>query len=108
MALEMSHSQNVVHRNMSDSHVFVVTDPTEGGPGVKMMLGNFGNSNIQEETSGTRATFTLSDAYYLSHENVERVKCKEQIVPGKQCDIFAAGVMFLEICSGARQGEEKD
>ena len=103
---------------MSDGHIFLKKDDTPGGPGFCMLLGNFGNAKIQENSAITQETFTISDEYYLSYENIERClqvdesnkesqkKEKRVIKPSKQCDIFAAGIMLMEICAGRRPGDE--
>ena len=67
----------------------------------------------------TRSTFTISDPYYMTPENIELInavqkgdktnptKEKASIKPGKQCDIFAAGILLLEMCHGERPIDEK-
>ena len=59
------------------------------------------------------STMTISDEYYLNPENIGRMlsdeKGKQHILPGKKADIFAIGIMFLEIIHGERpQIDDKD
>ena len=46
LALEQAHSQFIVHRNMSNLHVFLKEDKNPDGPGISVLLGNFGNAKV--------------------------------------------------------------
>lgn len=49
---------------------------------------------------------TLSDPYYMSPENVALYRAKDSYKPRKQEDIFALGVLLLEMCNLERKGED--
>ena len=75
------------------------------------MLTNFGNSVIQTESMRTKMTATISDEFYMSPANVQIINTSEtklnvEIKPGKSSDIFAAGVIFLQLVNGGRPTDE--
>lgn len=97
------------HRNMSSEHIFlkpIKKGDTEGP--LMAMLGNYGNAIIQKSNAATKATSTLNDPYYMSPENVYiyRNEDSNAIKPGKKSDIYALGVLLLEICNLERMGED--
>lgn len=71
------------------------------------MLANFGNAAVQEESASTKATITLSDPYYLSPENLKlfREEGGEKLKPGKKSDVWALGILLLELCNLERMGD---
>ena len=71
------------------------------------MLGNFGNAVIQNENVSTKTSITISDPYYMSPEDVKVYRGEDYLAvrPGKKSDIFALGVLMLEMCNLERKGE---
>ena len=58
---------------MSNTHIFLREDKNPNGPGVSLLLANFGNSKVQDMNQSTRSTFTISDEYYMTPENIELI-----------------------------------
>lgn len=52
---------------------------------------------------------SISAPYYMAPENIEEYRSgtNAPIAPGKKSDIFALGVLLLEMCNLSRSGEEE-
>ena len=64
------------------------------------VLANFGNSRAQIVEAKTRGTFSVGQSYYVSPENLPAFLSNSQIKPGKKSDVYALGVVLVEMCVG--------
>ena len=72
MGLEQAHSQDLVHGNMSDTHILV--DYKQGE--VSCLLANFAIPSLRNASEDPLAT---TDAFFLSPSNVTRIREKQAL-----------------------------
>jgi tRNA A-37 threonylcarbamoyl transferase component Bud32 len=89
-ALDYSHAQGVVHRDVKPANVFMMRDGT-------LKLGDFGIAKLQAgATSQTRAGTIMGTPNYMSPEHFSGRE-----LDGRS-DLFSAGVMLYELATGTR------
>jgi serine/threonine protein kinase len=86
-ALEYAHAQNILHRDVKPSNIFVETSG-------RVRLLDFGMARTQESNL-TVAGMSPGTLTYMSPEQVRG----EQVTPAS--DIFCAGIVFYELATGA-------
>lgn len=115
LALEDAHSSKMTHRNLSSENIYL--KETDDPIGQVLMLGNFGNTIVQSHGVATASTMCVSDTYYMSPENImlfrpngaeTDLKELQPVKPGKKSDIFALGIILLELCCLIRTAEDTE
>jgi serine/threonine-protein kinase len=95
-ALSYAHSQGVIHRDLKPENIHIVQN-AQGGFGVKLL--DFGIARLIEASGGPRRTATgvlLGTPGYMSPEQVKAPKTADL-----RTDLWAVGVMFFEMLTGA-------
>ncbi len=89
-ALEYSHAQGVVHRDIKPGNVFVMKDGT-------IKLGDFGIAKLSaESTSMTQTGAILGTPGYMSPEHLGAMPLDNR------SDLFSVGVMLYEMLTGKK------
>ncbi len=89
-ALEYSHTQGVVHRDVKPANVFMMHDGT-------VKLGDFGIAKLAlEATSMTRVGTIMGTPNYMSPEQFGGAE------PDGRSDLFSVGVMLYELLTGKK------
>jgi serine/threonine-protein kinase len=96
-ALTAAHGKGIVHRDLKPDNVFLVYDPGQPLPEVKLL--DFGTSKLVEggavNHSLTQSGTILGTPYYMAPEQIRA----DRRLDGR-LDVYAAGVMLYEAVTG--------
>ena len=90
-----AHERDIIHRDLKPANIYIIDDD-DGGDRVKVLDFGLAKSLEDEHVRLTRTGMICGTAAYVSPESLV------VDMPGKQADVYAAGLIILEMLFGRR------